>query len=74
MIISSLICRAQKQINDKMMAVNNILKRVCKLNGLEFIDNSNIYAENLFEDDLHLTMMVRYFELLILYVLSKFDL
>ena len=54
MIISSLICRAQKQINDKMMAVNNILKRVCKLNGLEFIDNSNIYAENLFEDDLHL--------------------
>ena len=37
-----------------MMAVNNILKRVCKLNGLEFIDNSNIYAENLFEDDLHL--------------------
>ena len=36
------------------MAVNSILKRVCKLNGLEFIDNSNIYAENLFEDDLHL--------------------
>ena len=37
-----------------MIAVNNILKRVCKLNGLGFIDNSNICAENLFEDSLHL--------------------
>ena len=37
-----------------MIAVNNIQKRVCKLNGLEFIDNSNICAENLFEDGLHL--------------------
>ena len=27
---------------------------VCKLIGLGFIDNSNIYAENLFEDGLHL--------------------
>ena len=52
--ISSLICRAQKRLNDKVIAVNNILKRVCKLNGLGFIDNSNICAENLFEDGLHL--------------------
>ena len=37
-----------------MIAVNNILKHICKLNGLGFIDNSNICAENLFEDDLHL--------------------
>ena len=37
-----------------MIAVNNILKRVCKLNGLGFIDNSNICAKNLFEDGLHL--------------------
>ena len=44
--ISSLICRAQKNLNDKVIAVNNILKRVCKLNGLGFIDNSNICAEN----------------------------
>ena len=36
--ISSLICRAQKKLNDKVIAVNNILKRVCKLNGLGFID------------------------------------
>ena len=52
--ISSLICRAQKRLNDKVIAVNNILKHVCKLNGLGFIDNSNICAENLFEDGLHL--------------------
>ena len=52
--ISSLICRAQKKLNDKVIAVNNILKRVCKLNGLGFIDNSNICAENLFEDGLHI--------------------
>ena len=37
-----------------MIVVNNILKRVCKLNGLGFIDNSNICAETLFEDGLHL--------------------
>ena len=52
--ISSLICRAQKRLNDKVIAANNILKRVCKLNELGFIDNSNICAENLFEDGLHL--------------------
>ena len=44
--ISSLICRAQKKLNDKVIAVNSTLKRVCKLNGLGFIDNSNICAEN----------------------------
>ena len=33
--ISSLICRAQKRLNEKMVAVNNTLKRVCKLNELE---------------------------------------
>ena len=52
--ISSLIYRAQKRLNDKVIAVNNILKRVCKLDWLEFIDNNNISAENLFEDVLHL--------------------
>ena len=50
----SLISRTQKRLNGKVIAVNNILKRVCKLNGLGFIDNSNICAENLFEDGLHL--------------------
>ena len=34
--------------------MNNILKCDCKLNGLEFIDNSNICAKNLFEDGSHL--------------------
>ena len=32
--------------------MNNILKRVYKLNGLGFIDNSNICVEKLFEDGL----------------------
>ena len=50
----SLISRTQKRLNGKVIAVNNILKRVCKLNGLEFIDNSNICAENSFEDGCHL--------------------
>ena len=36
-----------------MIAVNNILKRVCKLNRLGLIDNSNICVENLSEDGLH---------------------
>ena len=49
-IISSLICTAQKRLNDKVIVVNNILKRVSKLNELEFYDNSNICAENLFVD------------------------
>ena len=52
--ISSLICRAPKRLNDEAIAVNNILKRVCELNGFGFIDNSNICDENLFEDGLHL--------------------
>ena len=29
--ISSLICRARKGLNDKVIAVNNVLKHVCKL-------------------------------------------
>ena len=50
--ISSLICRAQKRLNNKVIAMNNILKRVCKLNRFGFIDNSKMCAENLFEDGL----------------------
>ena len=34
--------------------MSSILKGVCELNGLRFIDNSNICAEMLFEDGLHL--------------------
>ena len=40
---SSLIGRPQKRLNDKVIAVNIILKRVCKLNGSGFIDNDNIF-------------------------------
>ena len=37
-----------------MISVNNILKQVCKLHGLGFAVSSNICAENLFGDALHL--------------------
>ena len=53
--ISLLIGRAQERVNDKAIAVNNILKRVGKLNGLGFIVNSNICLVNLSENGLHLT-------------------
>ena len=46
--ISSLIGRAQRRLNDKVIVVNNILTRVYKLNGLGFIDKSHNFSENLF--------------------------
>ena len=46
--ISSLIGRAQRRLNNEVLAVNNILKRVYTLKGLEFIDSSLIFSENLF--------------------------
>lgn len=46
--ISSLIGRAQRRLNDEVLAVNNILKRVYTLKGLGFIDSSLIFSENLF--------------------------
>ena len=52
--ISSVICRAQTRLNAKVKAVNNILKEICRLNGLGFVDNSNIGLEHLYEDGLHL--------------------
>ena len=52
--ISSLTCRAQKILNDKVIPLKNVLKRFCRLNGLGFNDNSNICVENLFEDGLYL--------------------
>ena len=39
--------------------MNNILKRVCKLNRFGFIDNSKMCAENLFEMVYTETMIVR---------------
>ena len=43
------------------------MKRVCKLNGLGFIDSSNNCAENFFEDDLHLILANSF-----IYVLNTF--
>ena len=52
--ISPVVCRAQNTLNDKVITVNSILKQVYKLNGLGFIDSSNICSEHLFDDGLHL--------------------
>ena len=52
--ISSVICRTQNRLNRKVQAVNNILQQICKLNGLGFINNSNIVLEHICEDGLHL--------------------
>ena len=46
--ISSLIGRAQRRLNNEVLAVNIILKRVYTLKGLGFIDSSLIFSENLF--------------------------
>ena len=56
-----------------MIAVNNILKRVCKLNELGFIDSSDNCSKSLFEDGLHLNdggrvILANNF----IYVLNKF--
>ena len=40
--ISSLRGRTQKRLSDTVITMNNILKRVCKLNGLGFTDSNNI--------------------------------
>ena len=40
--ISSLICRSQFHLQQKINAVNTMLKNICKLFGLGFIDNSHI--------------------------------
>ena len=73
--ISSLICREQKKLNDKVIAVNDILKGVCKLNGLGIIDNSNICAENLFKDSLNLNDDGKViFANNFMYVLNRFNL
>ena len=51
---SSLIGRPQKRLNDKVIAANIILKRACKLNGLGFIDNDNIFFKKIVWGCLHL--------------------
>ena len=53
-LISSLICRAQPNLQNKVNEVNKILFNTCKLYGLGYINNSNIKVEFLVQDGLHL--------------------
>ena len=53
-IISSLICRTQHHLQNKVNAVNAMLMHRCKIHGLGYIDNSNIKVECLAQDELHL--------------------
>ena len=52
--ISSLIYRLQFHLQQKINAVNTMLKNRCKLFRLGFIDSSHINKEHLSEDGLHL--------------------
>ena len=53
-IISSLICRTQHNLQNNVNAVNAVLMHRCKIYGLGYIDNSNIKVECLAQDGLHL--------------------
>ena len=53
-IISSLICRTQHHLQNKVNAVNTMLMRRCKIYGLGYIDNINIKVECLAQDGIHL--------------------
>ena len=53
-IISSLICRTQHHLRNKVNAVNEMLMQRCKIYGLGYIDDSNIKVECLAQDGLHL--------------------
>ena len=53
-IISSLICRTQHHLQNKVNAVKAMLIHRCKIYGLGYIGNSNIKVECLAQDGLHL--------------------
>ena len=53
-LMSSLICSAQPNLQNKVNEVNKILFNTCKLYGLGYINNSNIKVEFLVQDGLHL--------------------
>ena len=53
-LISSLICRTQPNLQSKVSEVNKILLNTCKFYGLGYIDNSNIKVDLLVQDGLHL--------------------
>ena len=53
-LISAMICRREKFLNEKVKRVNFLLKQICEENGYFSIDNSNIEIRNLWKDGIHL--------------------
>lgn len=52
--VSSLICRTNKYLNEKVTRINFLLNCICREKGFIFIDNKNIEFDDLYEDGLHL--------------------
>ena len=52
--VSSIICRQDSTLNNKVRQVNNLLSSACRRNSLSFIDNSNILVNHLNSDGIHL--------------------
>ena len=52
--ISSLICRKNKILNDKIRRINFLTKLFCEEHGFVYIDNNNITEEDLWKDGIHL--------------------
>ena len=47
-------CRKQFTLNEKVKSITQILENICTENGLGFINNKNIFRDDLYEDGLHL--------------------
>ena len=54
-IISSLICRKNDELNKKVNEINANLVRLCRENSLLFNNNNNIKKNHLWKDGLHLS-------------------
>ena len=52
--VSSLICRKNNYLNEKVTRINFLLNLTCKEKAFVFIDNRNINIDDLREDGLHL--------------------
>ena len=54
-VISGLIVREDREIDERRVQVNNLLRDLCLQNGFKFLDNGNIPQSSLWKDGLHLT-------------------
>ena len=52
--ISSIICRNNKALNEKVGRINFLLQLICQEHNFVYIDNSNITVDDLWKDGIHL--------------------